>query len=264
MARTAEWVSPWELELVESYDSCTQLCANWSALYLSDTGCKGGDMVKDDTPKFCPDMEQVEAWTVHDEEAYVSLYHRAGDMLTSELEIFERLTLERLMKLSVHPWQKFQFKEIRSLIERRRKQASATTMRCIGSGPKIGDVAKRFDEGAPEKVNILFQDKDGEDIISYFEMTYEGGKLKGGTSGVGSGKRSPLPDCTTVVFGKTDNRYVNALNFISQGKETRLIGDDINESIILVAPKGKCLGDIRMRSDEFVNRLCFRFNVDEE
>lgn len=220
-------------------------------------------MVTEDTPKFCPDMEQVEAWTVDDEESYVALHHRADDMLTSELEIFERMSFERMMKLSVHPWQKFQVEKVRSLMERRRKQASATSMRCMGMGPNIGKRTKLFNEGNPKKVSLQFQEENGEKIISYFELKTSSGKMKGGTPDVGTSKKKKLPDCTTVVLGREDGEHINALNFISQGKETRLMGDDINDSVVLVAPRGKCLGDMRMRYDEFVNRLCFKFNIDE-
>jgi len=263
IARTTEWVSPWDLELVQLYDDCAELCGNWTALYHSDTGCKGDDMVTEDTPKFCPDMEQVEAWTVDDEATYVALHHRADDMLASELDIFERMSFERMMKLSVHPWQKFQVEEVRSLMERRRKQASAKSMRCMGMGPDIGKRDKHYEKVSPEKVKLSFQQKNGEKIISYFEMKSSAGKMSGGTRDAGTLIKKKLPACTTVVLGKEDGEHINALNFISQGKETRLMGDDINESVILVAPRGKCLGDMRMRYDEFVNRLCFRFDVDE-
>jgi len=263
IARTTEWVSPWDLELVQLYDDCAELCGNWTALYHSDTGCKGDDMVTEDTPKFCPDMEQVEAWTVDDEATYVALHHRADDMLDSELDIFERMSFERMMKLSVHPWQKFQVEKVRSLMERRRKQASATSMRCMGMGPNIGKRTKLFNEGNPKKVSLQFQEENGEKIISYFELKTSSGKMKGGTPDVGTSKKKKLPDCTTVVLGREDGEHINALNFISQGKETRLMGDDINDSVVLVAPRGKCLGDMRMRYDEFVNRLCFKFNIDE-
>jgi len=201
---------------------------------------------------------------VDDEENFVAMYHRADELLKSETEIFQHMVFERIMKLSVHPWQKFQFKEVRTLIERRRKQGSAKGVRCMGGARKIGDISRRYKDGSPSKVSLLFQDKNGESFISYLEMKYTTGKLKGGTPDVGTSIKKKLPTCTTVVFGKTDNQqHINALQFLSQGKNTPFMGDDVNDSLIFVAPRGKCLGDIRMRYEDFVNRICFRFNEDE-
>merc|ERR1711922_79720 len=148
-------------------------------------------------------------------------------------------SFERMMKLSVHPWQKFQVEKVRSLMERRRKQASAKSMRCMGMGPSIGKRTKLYNEGNPKKVSLQFQEENGEKIISYFELKTSSGNMKGGTPDVGTSKKKKLPDCTTVVLGRED-------------------GEHINDSVVLVAPRGKCLGDMRMRYDEFVNRLCFR------
>jgi len=263
-ARTTEWVSPWDVQLIEPSEDCAQLCGNWSALYLSDTGCKGDDMVARNSLRFCPDKDEVEAWTVDNEEIYVTMYHRADELLTPELEIFERLAFERMMKLSVHPWQKFQYKDVHALVERRRKQGSSKFFRCIGNRPRIGTKNRHYGGARPLKVGLELQEVDGETIISRFEAKYQVGNINGGDENdLAKSKKKKLPACTTVVFGKTDSKYVNAINFLTQGRETRLMGEDINESIIIVAPRGKCLGDMRMRSDEFVNRLCFKFNADE-
>jgi len=250
------------MELIEVNDDCEQLCGNWSALYISDTGCMSDDTVTGDNLRFCPDKEKIEAWTMDNEEIYAAMYQRVHELLTSELNIFERMAFERMMKLSVHPWQKFQFNEVSSLVERRRKQGSSKFMRCIGKAPRIGKMATYYRGERPQGVGLEFQQSNGEKFLSYFEMKYPSGKIRGGTKGLATARKKKLPACTTVVFGKTDRDHVNAINFLSQGKETRLLGEDINESIIIVAPRGKCLGDMRMRSDEFVNRLCFQFNAE--
>jgi len=263
-ARAIEWVSPWEIELVEHYGDCAQLCGNWSALYLSNGVCKGENMVTGETQHFCPDMDVVEAWTVDNEEGYAAMYHRVDELLMSERMIFERMAVERKMKLSVHPWQQFDLKKVRSLVERRRKQASATSVRCVGKPKKIGTKRTHYDGDKPEKVALEFQVRDGVKYISNFEIKYPSRNMKGGTpdEGAESIKRG-LADCVSIVFTKANNLGVNALNFMTQGRETRLMGDDINESTVLVAPKGKCLGNMRMRYGDFVNRLCFMFNTDE-
>jgi len=262
-ARTNQWVSPWEMELIEPYGDCTQLCGNWSALFLSNGGCTSDSKVTGDTLRFCPDKEAVEAWTVDNEENYVAMHQRADELLMSERQILELMVLERTMKLSVHPWQQFQFQKVVSLVERRRKQASSSTMRCVGKAPLIGKMTKNFGDERPQKVILEFELNNGEKVISHFQMKYASNTIRGGTAAGNAKTRKKLPDCVTVVFTKSTDQHINALNFLSQGKETRLQGDDINDSTVLVAPSGKCLGDIRMRYDEFVNRLCFRFNSDE-
>jgi len=252
------------MELIEPYGHCEQVCGNLSALYLSETGCKGNDIVETgEVLRFCPDKEAIEAWTVDNEEAYVAMYHRGDKLLMPERKIFERMDVERTMKISVHPWQKFEFKEVSSLLERRRKQASSTTMRCAGNLPRVGDKKRHYDGDKPTKVGVEFQMNNGENVLSYFEMKYPSGTMRGGTSGVSTLTKKGLDDCITVVFVKSDDEYINGLNFLSQGKETRLLGSDINDSDVLVAPSGKCLGDMRMRVGDFVNRICFRFNGEE-
>jgi len=189
-ARTTELVSPWEMELIEPYGDCAQLCGNWSALYLSDTYCKGVDMVTRDTLLFCPDEEEVEAWTFDDEQMYEAMYNRKDELRMSELKIFERMTLERTMKLSVHPWQKLQLKEVKALVERRRKQGSSTRRKCAGysNAPGLKRQRNRHIVGdRPEKVAVEFQEINGETIISYFEMKYPSGKMRGGTKKFGNG-----------------------------------------------------------------------------
>lgn len=263
-ARTIQWVSPWEMELIEPYGDCAQLCGNLSALYLSDTGCKSNDIaVTGDLVRFCPDNEVIEAWTVENEEAYVAMYHRGEELLMPERKILERMDVERTMKLSVHPWQRFQFQEVRSLVERRRNQASSVNMRCAGKSPRIGTKKTHYVGDKPQKVAIEFELNNGEQVISHFEMKYPSGKFKGGTPDLSSAVKKRLPECVTLVFVKSTDENINGINFLSQGRETRLLGSDINESDIYVAPRGKCLGDMRMRYDQFVNRLCFRFNADE-
>lgn len=263
-ARTTELVSPWEMELIEPYGDCAQLCGNWTALYLSDTYCKGVDMVTRDTLRFCPDKEEVEAWTFDDEQMYEAMYYRADELLMPELKIFERMTLERTMKLSVHPWQKFQLKEVQALVERRRKQGSATGNKCAGQALGLKrDKSQYMRAERPEKVAVEFQEVDGETVISYFEMRYPTGRMRGGTKDLATASKKKLPECTTIVFLKIGNDYINAIKFLSHGKESKFLGDDINYSVIIVAPQGKCLGDMKMRSEEFVHRICFKFNVDE-
>jgi len=252
------------MKLIEVDDGCTQSCGNWTALYHSGNGCKGGDMAATgEMLRFCPNRESVDVWTVENEEDYAAMYLLRDELLLPERKIFERMTLERTLKLSVHPWQKFRIREVRQLLEKRRIQGRSTTMRCVG--PKTGGRSKHYSAERPEKVSLQFQLNNGESVISHMEMKYPNGLVVGGNlDDEATRSKRKLPDCVTVVFVKSDEEHINAINFLSQGKETGLLGDDINESFVFVAPSGYCLGDMRMRYDEFVNRICFRFNSESE
>jgi len=263
-ASTTPWVSPWEMELIEVDDGCPQLCGNLTALYLSDSGCTGGDKKgTGEKLRFCPDIESVDVWTVENEEDYETMYLLRDELLLPERKIFKRKTLERTLKLSVHPWQKFRIRDVRQLLEKRRIQASSTTMRCVG--PKTGGRNKHYGDERPEKISLQFQLNNGERVISHIDMKYPTGLLIGGDfDDDATTLKKKLPDCVTVVFVTSDEEHINGINFLSQGKETRLLGDDINESFVFVAPSGYCLGDMRIRYDEFINRICFRFNSESD
>jgi len=261
---------PWEMSLIRGDSDCPQLCGNWSALFLSDNGCKGRDMVllddKDtvggtevvaEAIRFCPDREAVEAWNMEKELVYAGMYLRRDGLLKPESEMFRRMTYEREMKLSVHPWQKFSAQELYDNIqERRRVKGSAYTMRC--QGERTGSRAKWYKSEEPIKVTTQFN---SDDLLNYIEMHYPSGKMHVGTLiEDGSQKSNGLPTCVQVVFMQSDGTRINGLQFLSQGKETQFFGADENESFIYVAPTGRCLADMRIRGDELVDRLCVRFN----
>jgi len=263
-SKPTPWVSPWEMKLIEVDDGCTQSCGNWSALYLSDSGCKGGGKAaRGEKLRFCPNIESVDVWTVENEEDYEAMYLLRDELLHPERKIFNRKTLERKLKLSVHPWQKFRVRDVRQLLEKRRIQGRSTTMRCVG--PQSGGRSKHYSADRPIKFSLQFQVNNGERVISHIDMKYPTGLVVGGDldDGVTTTKRK-LPDCVTVVFVKSDKEHINGINFLSQGRETGLVGDDINESFVFVAPSGYCLGDMRIRYDEFINRICFRFNSESD
>jgi len=260
---------PWEMSLIRGDSDCPQLCGNWSALFLSNNGCKGRDMVllddKDtvggtevvvgETIRFCPDKEVVQAWSVEKELVYIAMYLRRDGLLKTESDIFRRMTYEREMKLSVHPWQKFSAEELNSILERRRIKGSSSTMRCRGE--KTGTRAKWQKNEKPYKVATQFDD----DKLNYIELQYPSGKMQVGTLiEDGSEKKQGLADCVQVVFMKFDGTRINGIQFLSQGQETRFFGVDENESFIYIAPSGRCLADTRIRGDELIDRLCIRFN----
>merc|ERR1719249_170132 len=69
-----------------------------------------------------------------------------------------------------------------------------------------------------------------------------------------------LPSCTTIVLIKSGS-LVDALQFLSQGYETRYYGGSGGGTYVLVAPRGRCLGDIKMKTGSLVDRICLRFNA---
>jgi len=250
---------PWEMSLIEGYSDCPQVCGNWSALFLSDSGCKGKDAVVGETQRFCPDKQAVEAWTMEMELVYAAMHSRKDSLLKSEKEMFRRMTYEREMKLSVHPWQKFSAQELSDVHETRRIKGSMSHMSC--KGEKTGTRARHYKDEKPEKVTTQFTN----DALNYIELQYPSAKMKVGTLvDNGTEKKQGLPDCVQVVFVKFDGTRVNGLQFLSQGQETRFFGSDDSESFIYIAPVGHCLADTRIRGDELIDRFCIRFNVRDE
>lgn len=188
---------------------------------------------------------------------YAGMYLRRDGLLKPESEMFRRMTYEREMKLSVHPWQKFSAQELYDIIqERRRARGSKFTMRC--QGKRIGTRAKWYKKEEPTKVTTQF---DSDNLLNYIELQYPSGKMHIGTlTDDGTQRSNGLPACVQVVFMQSDGSHINGLQFLSQGKETQFFGADENESFIYVAPTGHCLADTRIRGDELIDRLCVRFN----
>jgi len=264
---------PWGMSLVKVDGDCPKLCGNWSALFLSESGCKGTDMLLDDgdtlagkevvvggTLRFCPDKEAVEVWTLEQESVYVAMHLRKDALLKPELEMFRRMTYEREMKLSVHPWQMFSAQEIDELRATRRLKGSATKFKCRGG--KNGQ-KKRYRKGEkPLKVTSQFTDN----ILNFMRLKYVTGRIRVGELDGASGiVTKPLPDCVQVVFLQTNGKLgeINSMQFLNQGEETHFFGTDENDSQIFIAPSGQCLADTKIRGDDLVERICVKFNVQE-
>jgi len=257
---------PWEMSLITVDSDCPQLCGNWSALFLSDRGCKGRDVgdeevVVAETIRFCPDKHAVEAWNMEKELVYLAMHKRSDSLSKLESEIFMLMTYEREMKLSVHPWQKFSIQDLRNIQETRRIKGSATSMRCRGK--MTGERFRHYRRGKPTKVTTGVN---SDDVLSYIELKYPTGKIQVGSLGDSKKASQRLPDCVQVVFMKYDGERINGIQFLSQGKETRFFGSDSadeSKSYIYVAPAGRCLEDTKIRGDSLVDRLCIRFNGEE-
>jgi len=270
VASTNAFVLPWEIKAIEADGDCPQLCGNWSALYLSDNGCKGGNMallndgetgrrkivVTGGTLRFCPDKESVEAWTIEKEEDYAAMYLSRDELLEQELMTFERITLERKIKLSVHPWKKFPTQEIRDLMERRRIKGKSGKFTCVGS--QSGDTERHNEGTRPEKIAVQYGT-----VIDHLEIYYPSQSIQVGTEDGGDTYKKKLPDCVSVVLLKSDGDSISGIELFSHDKTTKLLGKDEEDSYLIVAPSGKCLGDMKIRGDDVVNRICMKFNVDE-
>jgi len=262
------FVLPWEIKAVEADGDCPKLCGNWSALWLSDNGCKGGDMAllnggetdggsvveTGDNLRFCPDKESVEAWTVEREEDYAAMYLRRDGLLIPELMTLGRMTLERKMRLSVHPWWKFPTQEIRDLIERRRIEGKSDKFTCVGS--KSGNIRSHQEGTRPEKIALQYGT-----VIDHLEIYYPTRSIQVGTEDGGDTFEEGLPDCVSIVFLKSDGDSIGGIVFLKH--ERTNLGKDDEDSYFIVAPSGKCLGDMKIRGDDVVNRICMKFNVDK-
>jgi len=268
---------PWWMSLIEVDSDCPQLCGNWSALFLSESGCKGTDMlllddgdtlagkevVVGETLRFCPDKEAVEVWTLEQESVYVAMNLRKDALLKPEREMFRRMTYEREMKLSVHPWQMFSAQEINEMRQTRRLKGSETKFKCRGD--KTGEKKRKQVDVKPKKMTFRYDHTNS--VFRYLELKYPGkGKIKVGSLVGDEFGSEKLPDCVQVVFLQADGKkgLINSMQFLSQGEETRFFGSDENDSYIFIAPSGKCLADTKLRGDDLVSRVCLKFNVDEE
>jgi len=269
------FTSPWGMSLIEVDGDCPQLCGNWSALFLSESGCKGTNMlllddgdtlagkevVVGETLRFCPDKEAVEVWTLEQESVYLEMHLRKDALLEPEREMFRRMTYEREMKLSVHPWQMFSAQEINELRATRRIPGHATKFRCRGT--KQGTKHRFFKGQKPIKLTTQFTDN----VISYLKLRYQNGsQLIGELQDGVQYSKERVPDCVEVVFLQSDGKLgkINSVQFLSQGDETTFFGSDENESQVFIAPSGKCLADTKIRGDNIVERICLKFNADEE
>jgi len=266
---------PWGMSLIEIDGDCPKLCGNWSALFLSESGCKGTDMlllddedalagkevVVEGTLRFCPDKEAVEVWTLEQESAYVAMQLRKDALLKPEREMFRRMTYEREMKLSVHPWQMFSAQRINELRATRRIKGLATELRCRGE--KAGEKHRYKKDEKPLKVTTQFND----DMLNYVKLKYPSGSIAVGLlDDDRDSVTKPLPDCVQVVFLQSDGNRgdINSIQFLSQGEETKFFGIDESDSQVFIAPSGQCLADTKIRGDDLVHRICLKFNAAQE
>jgi len=257
------FVKPWTIPPIEVSDDCMQFCVDLAALYLSsDNGCVGLNETEvnadGDTPlmadgRFCPDKEAIGAWRVEEELEFEALYLRSQMLEESELKIFHQMAFEREMKLAVHPWQMLLQNKIYDPQDRRRIQGSYYSYRCFGGN---GGHWRWYERRVrPSRVRV----RSGI-YIDRLEFTYRDGRVLSGGGNGGGSYYSNLPSCTNIVLIKS-GRFVDAIQFLSQGYETSYYGGHGGGTYVVVAPQGRCLGDIKMQTGSLVDRICLKFNA---
>lgn len=260
-AEATSFVSPWNMPAIEISDDCTTLCKDWMAPYFSsDYGCvglnnftSGDDIVTAIATMFCPDKALIEQWTVAEELEFEGLFQYIQSFTTAEQDVFERLQVEREIKLSVNPWQMLP-NEIHNSEGRRRIQGSSRGFRCFGGRGGPYGVSYRA-AVRPTRVTV----RSGR-YIDRLEFTFSNGyRLHGGGRGGRKSTRS-LPHCTTIVLIK-HGRFIDAIQFLSQGYETPYYGGHGGATSVVVAPPGRCLGSITMNTGALIDRICLKFNA---
>jgi len=260
---TTRFVKPWNIPAIEVSDECTKFCEDLAALYLSfDDGCVGlnetelsaygnpPDMVDS---RFCPDKAVIGAWRLEEELEFEALYLRSQMLEESEQDIFHEMAFEREMKLAVHPWQMLLQSKISDPQDRRRVQGSTYHYRCFGgSGGRW-----RWNERRTRPMKVRVQSGS---LIDRLEFTYRDGRVLSGGGRGGGRYYSNLPSCTNIVLVKS-GVLVDAIQFLSQGYETAYYGGHGGGTHVVVAPQGRCLGDIKMKTGTLVDRICLKFNA---
>jgi len=251
-APISAFVQPWEIPQ-RQVDNCTTFCSDWTTLYsASDDGCVGDDesAVSEDI-LFCPDKAAIMAWTVDQELEFEAIYSRSEKLDVSEIEMFQLLVLERENKLSVLPMQMLHGSpEVPQ--ERRRVKGSQYSYSCFGGN---GGQWVWYEKGKrPTRLAV----RSGS-LIDRLEITYsDGSVLRGG--GYGGGLRyHNMPSCTNIVLIKS-GALIDSIQFLTQGYETDRYGGNGGGTYVLVAPAGRCLGDIKFKVGSLVDKICLKFN----
>jgi len=261
-ALATPFVEPWKIPSIKVSKDCTNLCQDWAAPYLFENNCIGldgatlsvdGNADGNADAKFCPDKTAIEEWTVGEELEFEAMYLYSETLDESEFQILQELAIERKMKLAVHPWQRYLPNEVQETQDRRRIQGSAYSYKCFGGN---GGSWRWYEGGIrPTQLRV----RSGR-YVDRLEFTFANNwVLSGGGTG-GSYYFSSMPSCTTFVVVKS-GVLVDAIQFLSQGYETGLYGGSGGGTYAIVAPSGRCLGDIKMRTGSLIDQICLKFNA---
>jgi len=265
-APVTRFLPPWDFSQLEVADNCTILCGEWSALYLSvDDGCvgrdhagldKGVDAAAIEKVRFCPDTKVIQPWKVEEELEFEAAYMISEELEQSERDVLNEMAAEREMKLSVHPWHMLLLEEIDVPQDRRRSiktmYGSTSSWSCFGGN---GGGWRQHLGSRPTHLTVRHGG-----FIDRLEFSFANGGMFGG-GGFGGGVSSvSLPNCIYYIEIRA-GRYVDGLKFLGDTGMTPYYGGQGGGLYALLAPSGKCLGDIKMKTGGFVDQICFKFNV---
>jgi len=261
-ALATPFVEPWNIPSIKVDNDCTSLCQDWAAPYFSfDDGCIAlggtylsgdGDTVEVADAKFCPDKTAVQAWSVDEEMEFEALYQHSSTLEESELQSFQEMVVEREMKLAIHPWHMIIQNQIHDPQGRRRIQGSANSYNCFGGN---GGGWHWYEKGVrPTHLRV----RSGA-LIDRLEFTFADGHVLSGGGWGGGDSIINLPSCITIVYIRSGS-LVDGIQFFGHGSETPYYGGHGGGRHIVVAPQGRCLGDIKMRTGALVDKICLKFN----
>lgn len=261
-APVTRFVPPWNFPQLEVADNCKISCGRWNALYLSvDYGCIGRDHAAygDDAMatgmvSFCPDKTVITTWRVDEELEFEALYLISAELEQSELDVFNEMTVEREMKLSVHPWHMLLQEEIDVPQDRRRISSvsgSTTSYKCFGGD---GGSWREHVGSRPNWLGVRHGS-----FIDRFEFKFDGDGLMGGGGSGGGYSSTNLSGCIHYIYIRA-GRYVDGIQFSIGSWVSSYYGGHGGADYALYAPSGTCLRDIKMKTGRLVDKICFRFN----
>jgi len=192
---------------------------------------------------------------VEEELEFEAAYMMSEEMEQSERDVFYEMAAEREIKLSVHPWRMLLQEEIDVPQERRRvntRMGSASSFSCFGGN---GGGWRQHLGSRPTHLTV----RHGA-FIDRLEFSFANGGMFGG-GGFGGGVSSvSLSNCIYYIEIRA-GRYVDGLKFLGEKGMTPYYGGQGGGLYALLAPSGKCVGDIKMKTGRFVDQICFKFNV---
>ena len=148
-----------------------------------------------------------------------------------------------------------------NVLERRRMKGSASGFKCIGQRNK--EISQHLTGAKPSKMMVQYM-SNGEEMINYARVKYDDVFIDAGHYDNDSQRASTkMPRCVQYVFVKSDGTSVNGLRFYSHTQHTKMFGWDTNDSYLITAPEGKCLGDMKLGGEEILEQICVKFNANE-
>lgn len=264
-APVTRFVQPWSVPQLEVADDCTILCGMWNALYASvEYGCVGRDQARlangEDAAatgkiSFCPDKTVIKPWTLEEELEFEAVYKISAELEQSELDVFNEMEIEREMRLSVHQWHMLLQEEIVVSQDRRRAASvvwgSSTDYSCFGGN---GGSWKTYTGSRPTGVTVRH-----DWVISRFEFTFPDNGLLAVGGDLGGVDSTSFPDCIDYIYIRA-GKYIDGIRFSGGTYFSSYYGQYGGAEYIVLAPDGRCLGNIKMKTGRLVDMICFQFN----